>query len=239
MMKTQTHHILIVDDDADIAELVAGYLGKHDFRVTQTANPLSVGDLLKSQHVDLIILDVMMPGLDGLSLCREIRQTQTMPIIMLSAANAESDRIVGLELGADDYLVKPFSSRELLARVKAQLRRAEGGFSVRKQALIRFGEWQLDRDHRTLLAKDDLVVPLSQREYALLTYFLDHANRILTRDQLMDGIYGKNAEPFDRAIDVQVGRLRKKIETDAKNPTLITTVRGGGYQFNAEMSACD
>lgn len=235
--------ILIVDDDHQIRELLSDYLHQHGFRVLTAGDGVEMRKLFQRHPFDLIILDIMLPGEDGLTLCKQLRQHSAVLIIMLSAAGAETDRVVGLEVGADDYLAKPFSPRELLARIKALMRRTTGdlGHQRRLEQLadlpnIQFLNWQLDRNKRRLISPDDITVPLSTGEYELLLAFLEHPQRILTRDQLLDLTRGRQAEPFDRTIDVQVGRLRKKIETDSKDPKIIITVRGGGYQFTANIT---
>lgn len=232
-------HILIVDDDPQIGDLISDYLQRHHYRVSLAKDGRAMERELKKANVDLIVLDIMLPGEDGLTLCRKLRDASSLPIIMLSAVGEETDRVAGLEVGADDYLSKPFSPRELLARIKALLRRSRGELSERrhstsleKLADIEFANWRLDRNKRRLIAPDEVVVPLSAGEYELLLAFLENANRILTRDQLLDLTRGRESGPFDRTIDVQVARLRKKIEVDPKHPELIVTVRGGGYQFN-------
>ncbi len=236
-------HLLIVDDDPQIGELLQDYLQKHHYRVTLAKNGTEMEREIKKAHIDLIVLDIMLPGDDGLTLCRKLREKCATPIIMLSAVGEETDRITGLELGADDYLSKPFSPRELLARIKALLRRSEGELGVERRAAkvasmpeLQFADWKLDQNKRRLIAPDGVVVPLSSGEYELLLAFIENANRVLTRDQLLDLTRGREGGPFDRTIDVQVARLRKKIEQDAKNPTLIVTIRGGGYQFNAQLN---
>jgi two-component system, OmpR family, response regulator len=230
-------HILIVDDDPQIGELTSEYLVKHGFKVSTARDGREMQRQLKKYSFDLIVLDVMLPGEDGLLLCKKLRQTSAVPIIMLSAMGEETDRIVGLEVGADDYLTKPFNPRELLARIKALARRASGEVAKERQAKslanqpsLKFNDWTLDRNKRRLIDKDGVAVPLSAGEYELLLAFIEHPRRVLTRDQLLDLTRGREALPFDRSIDVQVARLRKKIEDDAKNPSIIVTVRGGGYQ---------
>lgn len=244
---SRKQHILIVDDDPQIGELLCDYLSKYDYRVSVAKDGLQMQRVLKLGAVDLIILDVMLPGEDGISLCRRLRDESDISIIMLSAIDQEADKVAGLEVGADDYLTKPFSPRELLARVKALLRRSTGELGkqridTRIAALpsLHFAGWTLDQKRRYLLDPQNVTMPLSTSEYELLLAFIEHPQRVLTRDQLLDLTKGKAATPFDRSIDVQVGRLRKKIEIDAKNPVIITTVRGGGYQFNATVleSAC-
>ncbi|VEB38122.1 DNA-binding response regulator in two-component regulatory system with EnvZ [Legionella sainthelensi] len=239
-MSTRKSHILIIDDDQEITHLINDYLIKNGFRTTWTLNGLNIKQLLRENNFDLIILDIMLPGIDGLHLCQMIRQTHSMPIIMLSAANSIADKVAGLELGADDYISKPFSSRELLARVKAQLRRTQGELEIDRKKLtplqqIHFDNWILDRNTHSLIDKDSVAIPLSHREYELLIIFLEHPGRILSRDQLMDLLYDKNFDSQDRTIDVLIGRLRKKIEIDPRNPRLLLTIRGGGYQFKTKV----
>ncbi|KTD64339.1 response regulator transcription factor [Legionella spiritensis] len=242
-MTVKKKHILIIDDDKEITLLINDYLIQHGYRTTWALNGLHIRQLLRENNFDLIILDIMLPGVDGLSLCQMIRQTHDTPIFMLSAANSTADRVAGLELGADDYISKPFSARELLARIKAQLRRTGGELSLtgakRLSPLqrIRFAHWQLDRNTHCLIDKDSVAIPLSQREYDLLLVFLEHPGRILSRDQLMDLLYDKDCDPMDRTIDVLIGRLRKKIESDPRNAQLLITVRGGGYQFKASVTS--
>lgn len=239
-MNARKHHILLIDDDQEIVQLINDYLIQNGFRTTWNLNGLHIKQLLREHNFDLIILDIMLPGVDGLSLCQTIRQTHSMPIIMLSAANSIADRVAGLELGADDYISKPFSSRELLARVKAQIRRTQGELHEERKKLaplqqVHFDTWILDRNTHSLIDQDSIATPLSQREYELLLIFLEHPRRILSRDQLMDLLYDKACDSQDRAIDVLIGRLRKKIEIDPRNPSLLLTIRGGGYQFKAKV----
>lgn len=244
-MKPETvTHIAIVDDDPQIGDLLQDFLTKHGFSVVVANDATALDALLAAQAIDLIVLDVMMPGEDGVSVCRRLRQDSNIPVIMLSAVSAEVDRIIGLEMGADDYLAKPFSPRELLARIKALLRRVQdtppsserdhARLPMMQSSFIYFDKWTLDCNKRQLLAPDDLAIPLSKGEYELLWVFLQHAGRTLSRDQLLDLARGREAIPFDRSVDVQVARLRKKIEIDAKNPKLIITIRGGGYQLTVK-----
>jgi two-component system, OmpR family, response regulator len=231
-------HIAVVDDHRDIRDLVGKYLTKHGYRVSTAENGLTLRRLLDRSAFDLIVLDIMMPGEDGLSLCRHVRSTTEIPVILLTAMTDETDRIIGLELGADDYLGKPFNPRELLARIKAVLRRVtslppQKGSSKAKQ--LKFDRWQLDVGRRELVDSDGVAVPLSTAEYRLLCAFLDHAGLVLTRDQLLDLTVGRSADLFDRSIDNQVSRLRKKIELDPKSPALIKTHWGGGYCFSADV----
>jgi two-component system OmpR family response regulator len=237
-------HILIVDDDVEICQLVARFLEPHGFRVTAAGDGQSMRETLTKDPADLVILDLMLPGEDGLALCRDLRSHSRVPIIFLTAANSEADRVVGLEMGADDYLPKPFSTRELLARVRAVLRRAapptaeEAAVEAPETARGRrlgFSGWTLDTGRRQLTSPDGVLVDLSGGEYELLLAFLERPHIVLTRDQLLDITRGRDAGPFDRAIDMQVGRLRRKVEADSKNPDLIKTVRGGGYVFASNV----
>lgn len=236
-------HILVVDDDPQIGDLLSDYLRKHGFRVSVAKDGYAMKKIMKQYSIDLVVLDIMLPGTDGISLCRELRQNSDLPIIMLSAAGDESDRVVGLEVGADDYLAKPFSPRELLARIKALIRRASGPVAEKRQRsrlarlpMLAFGDLALDQNKRVLVDKDGVSIALSAAEYDLLLAFLEHPGRTLSRDQLLDITRGRQANAFDRTIDVQVARLRKKIEEDPKDAKIIVTVRGGGYQFNAEVT---
>jgi two-component system OmpR family response regulator len=238
-MPTQDH-ILVVDDDAEIRALLREYLQKQGYRVTALADGKALRSAVETSRPDVIVLDLMMPGEDGLSLCRGLRAHSDVPIIMLTARGEETDRIVGLEMGADDYLAKPFSPRELLARVKSVLRRARSvpdNLKRPEAGSYRFAGWMLDVATRNLAAPDRVVVPLSGTEFRLLRIFLDHPNRVLTRDQLIDLMLSRDAAPFDRAIDVQVSRLRHRLRDDAREPAIIKTVRGQGYVFAAHVDA--
>ncbi|MBS9478481.1 response regulator [Ancylobacter radicis] len=231
-------HIAIVDDHRDIRDLVGKYLHRHGYRTSLAESAASFRRLMERNAFDLVVLDVMMPGEDGLSLCRYLRESTNLPVIMLTAMAEETDRIVGLELGADDYLSKPFNPRELLARIKAVLRRVQSLPPQRGQLKakeVRFERWALNVGRRELIDPDGLTVPLSTAEFRLLSVFLEHAGMVLSRDQLLDLTVGRSAEPFDRAIDNQVSRLRKKIEIDPKSPVLIKTHWGGGYSFSVEV----
>jgi two-component system OmpR family response regulator len=227
-------NLLVVDDHREIRDLVSRFMSKHGFRVTVARDGTEMRKVLKSSAIDLVVLDLMLPGEDGLTLCRELRARSNVPIVMLTAMGEETDRIVGLEMGADDYLPKPFNPRELLARVRAVLRRAQslpekGGLPDAK--VVRFGEWSFDTAKRELKQADGVVVPLSTGEFNLLMTFVQHPQRVLSRDQLLDLTHGHAAAPFDRSIDTQVSRLRRKIENDPKDPKIIKTVWGGGYVF--------
>jgi two-component system OmpR family response regulator len=232
-------HIFVVDDHRDIRDLVGKYLQQQGYRVSLAESGTALRRLLERGVPDLIVLDIMMPGDDGLTLCRELRSTSQVPIIFLTARADETDRVIGLELGADDYLVKPFSSRELLARIKAVLRRVHSAppqQEVRRVGLMRFDRWILDLGRRELQDEDGVGVPLSTAEFRLLKVFVEHPGLVLSRDQLLDLTVGREAGPFDRSIDNQVSRLRKKVETDPKNPSIIQTHWGGGYSFMPEVA---
>lgn len=238
-MDTQAH-ILVVDDDRDIRDLLAKFLKQHGLRVSVAQDGRAMKQALDDWAIDLVVLDVMMPGEDGLTLCRNLRASSKMPVILLTAMGEETDRIIGLEMGADDYLAKPFNPRELLARIKAVLRRSSQQLSVENPMDIecfRFNDWEFRPDQRELLNDEGVLVALSRGEFELLDTFLRHPNRVLNRDQLLDMARGREAIPFDRAIDVQVSRLRKKLKDDPKNPVLIKTVRGGGYMFSAKVES--
>jgi two-component system OmpR family response regulator len=231
-------HILVVDDHRDIRELLARYLAKHGFRVSVAEHAAAARRQLQAAAVDLVVLDIMMPGEDGLSLCRSLRETGEVPVILLTAVVEETDRVVGLEMGADDYVTKPFNPRELLARIRAVLRRVHSLPPRRGRPAatrLAFERWVLDTGRRELEGPDGVALPLSTGEFLLLTAFLERPRLVLTRDQLLDLTRGRDAGPFDRAIDNQVSRLRRKIETDPKRPALIKTHWGGGYSFEAEV----
>jgi two-component system OmpR family response regulator len=231
-------HIAVVDDHRDIRDLVGKYLSQHGYRVSVAESAAALRRMLERSAPDLIVLDVMMPGEDGLSLCRYLRGTGEVPVILLTAMAEDTDRIIGLEIGADDYLTKPFNPRELLARIKAVLRRVNSLPPQRgrlKAKALRFDRWLLDVGRRELVGEDGVAVALSTAEFRLLNAFLDHAGLVLSRDQLLDLTVGRAADSFDRSIDNQVSRLRKKIEADPKAPALIKTHWGGGYSFVAEV----
>ncbi len=233
-------HILVVDDDREIRDLVARYLSAHGLRVRTAADGRQMQKEMSEWSFDLIVLDLMLPGEDGLSLCRRLRAKTNVSVIMLTAMGEETDRIVGLEMGADDYIAKPFNPRELLARIKAVLRRCRAGQNdtttpAGSASKHKFANWQLDLKTRELTSPENMLIPLSAGEYDLLAAFVTHPQRILSRDQLLDMARGREAQPFDRSIDVQVSRLRRKIEADPANPVLIKTVRSGGYMFTPDI----
>jgi two-component system OmpR family response regulator len=228
-------HILVVDDDRDIRELLGRFLEKQGLRVSLARDAREARKLWPLARYDLIVLDLMMPGESGLDLARWLRGQSAVPIVMLTAMGEETDRIVGLELGADDYMAKPFNPRELLARIRAVLRRTQGGEAAPEtpERSLRFAGWVLEPSRRRLLNPDGAEVPLTGGEYELLMILLDRPNRVLTRDMLMDLLHNRQPGPFDRAIDVAISRLRRKLEDDGRNPSVIKTVRGGGYVLSA------
>jgi len=242
----RTPHILIVDDDREIRDLLNRFLVKHGLRVSTAADGREMIAALQSGAIDLIVLDLMLPGEDGLTLTRNLRaggaaKGGAVPIIMLTAMGEEMDRIVGLEMGADDYLAKPFNPRELLARIKAVLRRFETlptshASAENAESVCCFAGWMLNLSSQVLCNPAGEKVTISGGEFEFLHAFVTHPGRVLNRDQLLDLARGRDAQPFDRAVDVQVSRLRKKIEPDPKRPTIIKTVRGGGYMFTPSVT---
>jgi two-component system OmpR family response regulator len=238
-------HILIVDDDRGIRELLAGYLEKNGMRASMAANGRQMRAVLEQGAPDLIVLDLMLPGEDGLVLCRELRagKWRTVPVLMLTARSEETDRIVGLEMGADDYLAKPFAVRELLARIRAVLRRSRmlpHNMQVTEAVqMLGFGDWRLDTTARHLLDAEGTMVALSGAEYRLLRVFLDHPQRVLTREQLLNLTQGRLADQFDRSIDLLVSRLRQRLQDVAREPRYIKTLRSEGYVFSAAVTLLD
>ena len=235
----ETQRVLIVDDEPDVRTIVTHLLEQYGFSVEAAGDGRAMMDALKVGSFDIVLLDLMLPGEDGLSLCRRLRSISSVPVIMMTAMGEETDRIVGLEVGADDYIGKPFNPRELLARVKAVLRRTgsrEETTDPESADVIAFEGWRLDTARRELYAPDGTFVLLTAAEYDLLLVFVERPNRVLSRDQLLDFTKGRTAAPFDRSIDVQLSRLRRKIEQDPKNPTMIKTVRGAGYVFSGEVT---
>lgn len=232
-------HILIVDDHREIRDLVSRALAKENFRVSAAADGRAMRKVLSDSRIDLILLDLMLPGEDGLALCRSLRAESNIPIIMLTAKAEEVDRVIGLEMGADDYLPKPFGSRELVARIKAVLRRTPGSAAAApaRPKRYRFDRWALDTGARELLRDDGVTVPLSTGEYDLLIALVERPQRVLSRDQLLDLARGRSANAIDRSIDTQVSRLRKKLEREPGEPKIIKTIWGGGYVFTPDVSA--
>lgn len=232
-------HVLLVDDERDIRDPLASYLSKNGFRVTKAEDAAAARAVLAVHAIDLVLLDIMMPGEQGTSLAGFIHATSRIPVILLTAKAEEMDRIVGLEIGADDYVTKPFSPRELLARMKAVLRRTSGGEAQSVHAPdaegFAFGPWVLRTGDRELVDAEGVATPLSTGEYNLLHTFVTHPRRILSRDQLLDFTHGRELAAFERSIDNHISRLRRKIEPDPAVPRLIKTVRGGGYMLAADV----
>ncbi|MEJ2790497.1 MULTISPECIES: response regulator transcription factor [unclassified Pseudoxanthomonas] len=237
-MSSHTDHVLVVDDDRDIRQMVGDYLRRNGLRVSLAADGREMRATLDTSDVDLVVLDVMMPGEDGLALCRNLRagKHRAVPVVLLTARDDETDRIIGLEMGADDYVTKPFSSRELLARINAVIRRARmlpPNLQVSEASRwIRFGDWRLDTAARHLLDGQGTAYPLSGAEFRLLRVFIDHPQRVLSRDQLLNLTQGRDAEVFDRSIDLLVSRLRQRLGDGAREQTYIKTVRSEGYVFS-------
>lgn len=229
--------ILIVDDDVQIRQLLRDYLSGFDMSVVAVADGKAMADALEKESFDLVILDLMLPGEDGLSLCRSLRAKSDIPILMLTARGEAMDRVVGLEVGADDYIVKPFEPRELVARIQTILRRSRGGReNIKEQKEAVFMGWRLNFVLRQLVSPEELVIPLSNAEFRLLTVFVEHPNRVLTREFLLDEARGRNMDIFDRSIDILVSRVRQKLNDDPHTPSLIKTFRGEGYLFDAKVT---
>ena len=238
-MNQGSPHILVVDDHSEIRDLLKRFLEQHGMRVSCARDGKEMKRLLDEREFDLLVLDLMMPGEDGLTLCRELRVKSRLPIIMLTAMGEETDRIIGLEMGADDYLSKPFNPRELLARIKAVMRRTQAESLPVPETLtrdLRFDRWLLDVNRRELVDEEGVGMSFSTAEFDLLKVFLERPQRVLSRDQLLDLARGREAVAFDRAIDTLVSRLRRKLERDPKNPELIKTIWGGGYLFAADVT---
>lgn len=236
MNKTRPH-LLLVDDEASIRDPLGKYLERQGFRITDAPDASTARSALLSYDIDLVLLDIMMPGEDGLSLCRHIAANDGPPVILLTAKSEETDRIIGLEIGADDYVVKPFSPRELVARVKVVLRRISSGAAKPDHMgeSFSFAGWTLNSAEQTLHDPEGVLVTLSSGEHRMLEALVTRAGQVLTRDQLLDLTRGREGGPFDRAIDNQVSRLRRKIEADPKDPQHIKTIWGGGYRFSTEV----
>ena len=232
-------HILIVDDHREIRDLVSRALTKEGFRVSVAADGRVMRKVMSDSRIDLILLDLMLPGEDGLSLCRSVRAESRIPIIMLTAKGDEVDRVIGLEMGADDYLPKPFGSRELVARIRAVLRRSQETTLAKpseQPKQYHFDRWRLDIGARELLREDGVTLPLSTGEFDLLIALVERPQRVLSRDQLLDLARGRAANALDRSIDTQVSRLRRKLEQDPSDPKIIKTVWGGGYMFTPAVT---
>ncbi len=237
-METQTH-ILVVDDHVEIRELVQRFLGEHGYRVSTAPDGKGMKKVLRDAAIDLIILDLMMPGEDGLTLCRNLRAESDIPVIMITAMGEETDRIIGLEMGADDYLAKPFNPRELVARIKAVLRRTHSFRHRTTENLperLVFEGWTLFPASRELIDPQQVLVPLSTAEFALLMALVTHPGRTLSRDQLLDLARGRDSHAFDRAIDTLVSRLRRKLGDQPRSPQMIKTIHGGGYLFAPKVA---
>jgi two-component system OmpR family response regulator len=237
-MSKNRPHILLADDEASIREPLAKYLDRQGYRVTAVADAISARTALSAYDIDIVLLDIMMPGEDGLSLCQHLMATGGPPVILLTAKTETADRIAGLEIGAEDYVVKPFAPRELVARIKNVLRRNGSGPEPDAIATIyRFASWALDLREQVLHDPDGVLIPLSTGEFRLLAAMVQRPGQILTRDQLLDLTRGREAGPLDRTIDNQISRLRRKIEPDAKEPSYIKTIWGGGYRFSVAVVA--
>lgn len=235
-VRSRTTRALIVDDNIELRELLSGYLTRFNIASEAVGDGAGMRKAMAATRFDVVILDLMLPGEDGLELCRELRSTSDIPILMLTARCEPTDRIIGLELGADDYMAKPFEPRELVARIQSILRRVRDDRDAPRtdeRSSIRFDDWQLNGVLRQLQAPDGLVVPLSNAEFRLLWVFLERPRRVLNREQLLDAARGRSIEAFDRSIDLLVSRLRQKLGDDPKSPRLIKTVRGEGYLFDA------
>jgi two-component system OmpR family response regulator len=227
------HHILVVEDDSEIRKLVSRFLSANDLRVSTVGDGREMNRTLADARIDLIVLDVMLPGEDGLSICRRLRAASKVPVIMLTAKAEEIDRIIGLEIGADDYLTKPFNPRELLARIRAVLRRGNGVEAANRGGARAFDGWRLDPNIRQLHDPNGARVAMTGAEFDLLLVLCDRPRRVLSREQLIDLTRGRAAGPFERSIDVLISRLRQKLERNPKDPVLIQTIRSGGYMFSA------
>lgn len=236
-MEDQTH-ILVVDDQQEISDALCEYLERNGYTATSASDAVEARKLLTEDTYDLVVLDIMMPGENGLSLCRHLSENTDIPVILLTALADDTDRIVGLEIGADDYVTKPFNPRELVARIRSVLRRSTGQSKKNIDAtFIKFGNWRLHKKRLELINLENVVVPLSTGEHRLLLVFLDHPKTVLSRDELLNLTKGREAFPFERSIDNMISRLRRKIETDPAGPLYIETVWGGGYRFNAEVKS--
>ncbi len=236
MTDTAPIRLLVVDDERSLREPLAEYLAREGFEVREAESAAAARTVLVGFAPDLVLLDIMMPGEDGLSLCRHLVETRDVPVILVTAKGESTDRIIGLEIGADDYVTKPFEPRELVARIRSVLRRAaRTALPVETDIVYHFEGWHLDPLKRKLVDPEGASVSISTAEFRLLRAFLDHPRQVLDRDRLLDMVQGREAQLFDRAVDNQVSRLRRKIEADSRDPQLIQTVRGGGYRFAADV----
>lgn len=237
MIDTATTKLLLVDDEATLREPLAEYLSGQGFAVQESDSAAAARSALEKDQPDLVLLDIMMPGEDGLSLCRHLVESRGLPVILLTAKGEAMDRIIGLEIGADDYVTKPFEPRELVARIRSVLRRADRTPAARGEEFVySFEGWQLDPLKRRLTDPEGALVPISTAEFRMLRAFCDHPRQVMDRDRLLDMVQGREAQLFDRAVDNQISRLRRKIEQDSRDPQLIQTVRGGGYRLSADVS---
>ncbi|KUM04414.1 response regulator [Chromobacterium subtsugae] len=232
---SQASRLLIVDDDPDLRDLLSDYLSRQGMVVAAVGDGDAMNRILAEQSFDILILDLMLPGTDGLTLCRDLRSRSSIPILMLTARGDELDRIIGLEMGADDYLPKPFNPRELLARVRSILRRVEEKRSNSALRSLQFAEWRLELGAQHLVDSGGVVTPLSGGEFKLMQALAENPQRVMSRDQLMEAMNGKEAGPFDRTVDVMIGRLRRRLGDDAREPLLIKTIRSGGYMLACEV----
>ena len=236
MSESDPIKLLLVDDETSLREPLAEYLSRQGFGVVEASDSAKARTALREERFDLVLLDIMMPGEDGFSLCRHLVEAQNLPVIFVTARGEATDRIVGLEIGADDYVVKPFEPRELVARIRSVLRRAsKPAVPVEDNLHYAFEGWQLNPLKRRLIDPEGTVVPVSSAEFRLLIAFLDHPGQVLDRDRLLDMVQGREAHLFDRAVDNQVSRLRRKMEADSRDPKLIQTVWGGGYRLACEV----
>ena len=238
-MTDQSAHIVVVDDDDDIRSSLAKYLRKHGFRVSVAANGEELNQVLSTANADLLVLDIMLPGDDGLTICRRVLETRQLPIIFLTALAEDIDRILGLELGADDYVTKPFNPRELLARIKSVMRRSQMLPNKPRIAkgVVKFDRWQFDISRKEIMGSDNVAIRLSSGEHLVLVSLIEHAGSTLTRDQLLNLTKGREAQLFDRSIDNVISRLRRKLEIDPKKPLIIQTQWGNGYAFVADLES--
>ncbi|GGA71331.1 DNA-binding response regulator [Neiella marina] len=235
---TEPHkgHILVVDDDAEIRDLLTAILCRAGYQISGAEDGIEMFQCFNQNDVDLIILDINLPGDDGFTLCQKLRQQSDVPVIMLTASSDDMDQVIGLEIGADDYIAKPFNPRQLQARIKALLRRVQlSSVDLKPVRFIEFSEWRFDTLNRTIEHPEFGLQELSGADYSLLKLFIDNVNQVLDRDAISDAIRGREASPLDRSLDVQVSRLRQRLQDNGKHPKLIKTVRGQGYVFTAEI----